>query len=83
VSIGIAFAGTIGIGILIFSGRILGLAGGLGALLSFLVAGGVVSSVMVCLAEMVSVRPVVGAIFDYPKLYIDPALGFAAGIAYW
>ncbi|MCJ1246585.1 hypothetical protein MMC30_003794 [Trapelia coarctata] len=80
---GIAFAGTIGIGILIFSGRILGLAGGLGAILSFLVAGGVVSSVMVCLAEMVSVRPVVGAIFDYPKLYIDPALGFAAGIAYW
>lgn len=82
-SIGIAFAGTIGIGILIFSGRILGLAGGLGAIISFLVAGGVVSSVMVSLAEMVSVRPVVGAIFDYPKLFIDPALGFAVGIAYW
>lgn len=38
---------------------------------------------MVSLAEMVSVRPVVGAIFDYPKLFVDPALGFAVGIAYW
>jgi len=36
-----------------------------------------------CLSEMVSVRPVPGAIFEYPKLYVDPALGYAVGFIYW
>ena len=76
-------AATIGIGLLIFSGRILGLTGGLGVVICFLLAGLVVSSVMACLAEMASVRPVVGAIFDYPKVYVHPALGFAVGFIYW
>lgn len=40
-------------------------------------------AVMLCLAEMVSVRPDPGAIFEYPKLFVDPALGYAVGFIYW
>ena len=35
------------------------------------------------LAEMVSVRPVKGAIMDYPDVFVDEALGFATGLLYW
>lgn len=38
---------------------------------------------MRCLAEMVSVRPVSGALMDYPTIFVDPALGFAVGVTYW
>ena len=35
------------------------------------------------LAEMVSVRPVKGALMDYPDVFVDEALGFTVGIFYW
>ena len=35
------------------------------------------------LAELVSVRPLSGALIDYPHTFVDPALGFAVGIMYW
>ena len=54
-----------------------------GALLAFIFAGLVIFSVMRSLAEMVSVRPVKGAIMDYPDVFVDEALGFAVGVMYW
>jgi yeast amino acid transporter len=82
-SAGIALSGTIGIGLFINSGELLGLSGSVGIILSYLFGGLIVMAVMMCLAEMVSVRPVPGAIFEYPKLYVDPALGYAVGFIYW
>ncbi len=80
---GIALSGTIGIGHFINSGELLGLSGAVGIILSYFFAGLIVMAVMMCLSEMVSVRPVPGAIFEYPKLYVDPALGYAVGFIYW
>ncbi|KAI9741128.1 MAG: hypothetical protein M1834_002841 [Cirrosporium novae-zelandiae] len=80
---GIAISGTIGIGLFINSGEFLGLSGSVGIILAYLFAGLIVMAVMLCLSEMVSVRPVPGAIFEYPKLYVDPALGYAVGFIYW
>lgn len=57
--------------------------GPVGALIAFIFAGLVIFSVMRSLAEMVSVRPVKGAIMDYPDVFVDEALGFAVGITYW
>jgi amino acid permease len=82
-SIGIAVSGTVGAGLFITLGEVIGLAGSLGGLLAYIFAGLVVASVMLCLSEMVSHRSVAGALFDYPSLYVDPALGFATGISYW
>ena len=35
------------------------------------------------LAGMVSVRPVSGALMDYPYVFVDKALGITVGIFYW
>lgn len=35
------------------------------------------------LAGMASVRPVRGALMDYPHTFVDEALGFAVGVMYW
>lgn len=82
-SIGIAFSGTVGIGLIQTSGGIIAIGGPVGALLAFFLAGLIIVSVMRCLAEMVSVRPVKGAIMDFPNVFVDEALGFAVGVMYW
>lgn len=80
---GIAFSGAVGIGIYQTSGEIIALGGPVGALLAYIFAGLVIFSVMRCLAEMVSVRPVKGPLMDFPHTFVDEALGFAVGIMYW
>ncbi|KAM0799181.1 amino acid permease/ SLC12A domain-containing protein [Usnea florida] len=81
--LGIAFSGAVGIGLFSTSGQTIALGGPVGALLAFFFAGLVMVSVMRSLAEMVSVRPVKGAIMDYPGVFVDEALGFAVGLLYW
>ncbi|KAK0508794.1 hypothetical protein JMJ35_009070 [Cladonia borealis] len=80
---GIAFSCAVGIGLFETSGQILAMGGPVGAILAFLFAGLVIFCVMRSLAEMVSVRPVSGAIMDYPASFVDEALGFTVGIFYW
>ncbi|KAI4266901.1 MAG: hypothetical protein L6R38_008492 [Xanthoria sp. 2 TBL-2021] len=80
---GIAFSGAVGIGIFNTSGEILALGGPVGALLAFIFAGLVIFSVMRCLAEMVSVRPVAAPLIDFPHTFVDEALGFTVGVMYW
>ncbi|KAL8767350.1 MAG: hypothetical protein Q9209_006113 [Squamulea sp. 1 TL-2023] len=80
---GIAFSGAVGIGVFQTSGEIIALGGPVGALLAFVFAGLVIFSVMRCLAEMVSVRPVAAPLIDFPHTFVDEALGFTVGIMYW
>ncbi|MCJ1461909.1 hypothetical protein MMC07_000508 [Pseudocyphellaria aurata] len=80
---GIAFSGAVGAGLFQSSGEIIALGGPVGALLAYLFAGLVVFSVMRSLAEMASIRPVKGALMDYPHTFVDESLGFAVGITYW
>ncbi|KAL9113857.1 MAG: hypothetical protein Q9227_001991 [Pyrenula ochraceoflavens] len=80
---GIAFSGAVGIGLFITCADIITLSGPLGAVISFSLAGLVIISVMRSLAEMVSVRPVKGALMDYPATFVDKALGVAVGVIYW
>lgn len=80
---GIAFSGFVGIGIYQTSAEILAASGPVGALLAYIFAALVAFSVLRCLAEMASVRPVTGALMDFPEKFVDEALGFAVGIMYW
>lgn len=80
---GIAFSAAVGIGVFSTSGEIIALGGPVGALLAFIFAGLVVFSVMRCLAEMVSVRPVTAPLIDFPHTFVDEALGFTVGVMYW
>ena len=80
---GIAFSGAVGIGLFQTSGEIIALGGPAGAFIAFVFAGLVIVSVMRCLAEMASVRPVKGPLIDFPNEYVDEALGFTVGVCYW
>ncbi|CAF9940438.1 MAG: Cationic amino acid transporter 2 [Alectoria fallacina] len=80
---GIAFSGAVGIGLFQTSGQIIAIGGPVGAFLAYLFAGLTIFAVMRSLAEIVSVRPVSGAIMDYPDVFVDEALGFAVGVMYW
>ena len=82
-SSGIAFSGAVGVGLFQTSGQIIALCGPVGALIAHLFAGLTVFAVLRSLAEMASVRPVSGAIMDYPDVFVDEALGFAVGVMYW
>ncbi|KAM0799999.1 amino acid permease/ SLC12A domain-containing protein [Usnea florida] len=80
---GIAFSGAVGIGLFVSSGQVIAMGGPVGALIAFLFAGLIIFAVMNTLAEMASVRPVSGAIMDFPDVFVDEALGFAVGLMYW
>lgn len=80
---GIGFSAAVGIGLFQTSGQIIALSGPVGALLAFLFAGLTMFAVLRSLAEMASVRPVSGALMDYPSVFVDEALGFAVGFMYW
>ena len=80
---GIAFSGAVGIGLFQTTGEIIALSGPVGALLAYFFAGLTIFAVMRSLAEMASVRPVSGAIMDFPDVFVDKALGFSVGLMYW
>jgi amino acid permease len=79
----IAFSGTVGMGLFVTSGQLISISGSGGCVISFAVAGCIIIAVMRTLAEMVSVRPLSGALIDFPHTFVDPALGFAVGVMYW
>jgi yeast amino acid transporter len=79
---GIGISGTIGAGMFISCGAIIGISGSVGGPLSYLVAGFIVGSVMYTISEMVACRPLTGALIDFPHTFVDPALGFAVCTVY-
>ncbi|KAF2803245.1 uncharacterized protein BDZ99DRAFT_453470 [Mytilinidion resinicola] len=78
----IAISGTIGIGLFITSGELIAVSGSAGCVLGYAIASLIVVGVYRCLAELVSVRPLSGALIDYPHTFVDPALGFAVAVTY-
>lgn len=82
-STGISFSGTVGVGLFVTSGELIGISGSAGCVTAYAGAGLIVTAVMRCLAEMVSVRPISGALMHYPRVFVDDALGFAVGVTYW
>ena len=82
-STGIAFSETIGVGLFITSGKLIGISGSAGCVLAYAGAGLIVTAVMRSLAKMVSVRPISGALMHYPSVFVNLALGFAVGVTYW
>lgn len=79
----IAIGGIIGPGLLVGSGNALRLAGPGGILISFSLVGIIVFFVMQSLGELATLIPVTGSFTDYAGRFIDPALSFALGWAYW
>lgn len=79
----ITVSATLGIGLYVRSGLVLRLAGPLAVLVVFTIDGFLAWSVMQCIAEMVCLWPIPGALIQYPKVFVDPELGDVVGVTYW
>ncbi|ANZ75102.1 BA75_03302T0 [Komagataella pastoris] len=79
----IALGGTIGVGILLSSGKGFSIAGPLGCLIGFMITGMVVLATMLSFCEMVTLLPLCGGVSGVASRFVDDAFGFALGIGYW
>ncbi|KAF2089575.1 amino acid permease [Saccharata proteae CBS 121410] len=79
----IAIGGIIGPGLLVGSGNALHLGGPAGVLISFSLVGVIVFFVMQSLGELATLIPVTGSFTEYAARFVDEALAFALGWAYW
>lgn len=79
----IAVNGTLGVGLYVRSGQILELGGPLAVVLAFLLLGILVWAVMQCIAELLCLWPVPGAVPVFVRKFVDKELGDTVGFAYW
>ncbi|KAL2815066.1 amino acid permease/ SLC12A domain-containing protein [Aspergillus cavernicola] len=79
----IAIGGIIGPGLLVGSGKAFSEGGPAGVLISFSLVGIIVYFVMQALGEMATAIPVTGSFTEYAERFVDDALAFGLGWAYW
>ncbi|PSN67178.1 hypothetical protein BS50DRAFT_573918 [Corynespora cassiicola Philippines] len=79
----ITISGVLGVGLYIRGGTILRLGGPLAVLLSFALLGVLAWGVMQCIAELLCIWPISGALTVYVTEFVDVELGIAVGVAYW
>lgn len=74
---------TVGIGLYWRAGTILQVGGPLTLLLSYFCSGFVAWSVMQCVAELLCLWPLPGALPLYVAEFVDPELAAIVGFSYW
>ena len=74
---------TIGTGLFLSSGDVIGTAGPGGALVAYLIGGIIVFLMTSCLGELSSAMPVAGSLQAYSSEFISPAMGFTIGWVNW
>ncbi|CAF3475242.1 unnamed protein product [Fusarium graminearum] len=79
----IAINGTLGTGLYVRSGQILELGGPVAVIMSFIFLGILTWAVMQCIAEMLCLWPIPGAIPVFVRKFVDKELGDTVGVAYW
>ncbi|KAH0170182.1 hypothetical protein KCU67_g2751, partial [Aureobasidium melanogenum] len=79
----ITISGVLGIGLYVRSGEILRLGGPAAVLSSFAVLAFIAWAVMQCIAEMLCIWPVPGALVEFVRAFVDDELGIVVGVAYW
>lgn len=79
----IALGGTLGVGLLLSSGKAFSIAGPLGCLLGFVITGFIVIATMLSFCEIVTLIPLCGGVSGIASRFVDDAFGFALGVVYW
>lgn len=79
----IALGGTLGVGLLLSSGKAFSIAGPLGCLIGFAVSGSVVLATMLSFCEIVTLIPLCGGVSGIASRFVDESFGFALGVTYW
>ncbi|PMB73039.1 Proline-specific permease [Beauveria bassiana] len=54
-----------------------------GAVMSYLIVGTVIASIISCLGEMTALMPVNAPMMEFPRRFLDRGVGFAVGWVYW
>ena len=79
----IALGGTLGVGLLLSSGKAFAIAGPLGCLLGFMLGGFLVIATMLSFCEIVTLIPLCGGVSGIASRFVDDAFGFSLGVIYW
>ncbi|OWB57460.1 hypothetical protein B5S28_g3405 [[Candida] boidinii] len=79
----IALGATLGVGLLLSSGKAFSIAGPLGCLLGFIFAGLIVLATMLSFCEMITLIPLAGGVSGIASRFVDDAFGFSLGSIYW
>lgn len=79
----IALGGTLGVGLLLSSGKAFTIAGPLGCLLGFTISGFIVIATMLSFCEIMTLIPLCGGVSGIASRFVDDAFGFALGVTYW
>jgi amino acid transporter len=79
----ITISGMLGVGLYVRGGNILRLGGPIAVILSFALLGLLAWGVMQCIAEMLCIWPISGALNVYVTEFVDVELGIVVGVAYW
>lgn len=74
---------VLGVGFYVRGGLILRLGGPVAVLLSFALLGLLAWGVMQCVAELLCIWPISGALNTYVSEFVDAELGITVGVAYW
>ena len=75
--------GVLGVGLYGRGGTIPRIGGPIAVPLSFALLGALAWGVMQCIAEMLCIWPISGALHIYVTEFVDPELGTVVGVAYW
>lgn len=79
----IALGGTLGVGLLLSSGKAFSIAGPLGCFIGFMISGTVVLATMLSFCEIVTLIPLCGGVSGIASRFVDDSFGFALGVTYW
>ena len=79
----IAFSACVGVGLFLQSGKVIFIAGPGLAVIAYLLSGAIMWAVMGSLGEMAALFPVKGAIFAFPRMFLDEGTGYATGWMSW
>lgn len=79
----ITISGILGVGLYVRSGSILRIGGPGAVLISFAILGLLAWLVMQCIAEMLCIWPISGALVEFVRTFVDEDLAITVGAAYW
>lgn len=79
----IALGGTLGVGLLLSSGKAFSIAGPLGCLIGFIISASVILATMLSFCEIVTLIPLCGGVSGIASRFVDESFGFALGVTYW
>jgi amino acid transporter len=79
----ITISGVLGVGLYVRSGSMLRIGGPGAVLISFAVLGLLSWLVMQCIAEMLCIWPISGALMEFVYTFVDRDLATVVGVMYW